>query len=842
MKRLLWLGLFFLSISWLFSLPIFTTPQPIYSILFLVLGVLCNILSFWKSGSIQIDKRYLVFLIPLIFSILIINYPYNIGLIILTLGIFLPFATNRLLNCSKTCAAAKGMILSGIILSIQTAFLPLYSIFVSHGHRVDALSIPVSFFGNLLGLKTTVGNGVVFVQTIQQTYSFTTTWEKLGFFMWLNIIIGAMILFFLLYNSKKKTVLLITMFFTISLLYLILRYVTFIFLYINTLDLEVLWDPFLILLSFLPLTLLLMKLLPLKDGSTRIDCFKEFNLPKKQILAIIMIFIFIFCMVGSFTYQDPGNIKSGKILIDEYHSDWEGSTRPLDKEWYGVNSTYNYYSLANWLNYYYEIDQNVDSELTPNLLQQYGVLILKCPTSSYSNEEILSIVSFVERGGGLYLIGDHTDVFGMNTFLNQVSEKFDIRFNMDATYELGTGEMTVYEPNRMISHVIVQNLKRFEFMTSCTLDAPLNSENVIMGNRLIGEPGTYATENFFRESIASPESEYGLLLQVAAVKYGKGRVVAFSDSTVFSSFSMFSDGYQAFTLGAIEYLNRENTIPSLNTILFGVAIISLIISLYLLKNDKKIKILFLLTLIGFLSFSTAAPLYSYMNHMNYSLPAAHTDYVDVCFDQEYSNYTVDLKPSIGLFDEYDNYGTFFVWTQRVGCIPSLEKTLDAAIQKDDIIVFINPTKEFQAGDVNKITTFVENGGRVLVMDSITNMDSTANDVLEPFGMHINRNTSNLDLKYMIENLTVGNNTSPYLTVSGGEKLVINETNQTYLYVVEMHNDLSGKTGKIAVFVDSFIFSNTLMGGTFTEPDDRQMMRYNIEFNIFEEVLLQDASL
>jgi len=837
MKRLLWLGLFFVSGSWFFSLPIFTIPQPIWSILFLILGILCNIFSFWKSESIQIDKRYLVFLIPLIFSIFIINYPYNIGLIILTLGIFLPFATNGLLHCSKTCSATKGMILSGIILSIQTAFFPLYRIFVSHGHRVDALSIPVSFFGNILGLKTTVGNGVVFVQTIQQTYSFTTTWEKLGFFMWLNIIIGAMILFFLLYN-KKKTLLLITLFFIISFFYLIIRYVTFIFLYINTLELEILWNPFLILVSFLPLALLLMKLLPLVDGRINIDCFKDFSLPKKQILAIIMIFIFIFCVVGSLAFQDPGIKKNGKILIDEYHSDWEDSTRPLDKEWYGLNSTYNYYSWANWLNYYYEIDQNMDSELTPALLQQYDVLILKCPTSSYSNEEIVSIVSFVEKGGGLYLIGDHTDVFGMNTFLNQISEEFDIRFNMDATYELGTGEMTAYEPNSMISHVIVQNLKRFEFMTSCTLDAPFTSENVIMGNRLIGEPGTYATENFFRESLSSPESEYGLLLQVAAVKYGKGRVVAFSDSTVFSSFSMFSDGYQAFTLGAIEYLNRENNQPSLNVILFGVAIISLITSLYILKNDKKIKILFLFTLVGFLSFSTAAPLYSYMNHTNYLLPAAHTDYVCVGFDQEYSNYAIDLKPIIGLYDENDNYGTFFVWTQRVGCIPSIEKTLDASIQKDDIIVIINPTKYFKTEDIEKITTFVENGGRVLVMDSITNIDSTANNLLEPFGMHIHHNTSHPKLKNMIENLTVGNNTSPYLTVSGGEKLIINETSQTYLNVVEIHNYSSGNTGKIAVFTDSYVLSNMQMGGTFTEPDDRQMMRYNIEFYIFEEVILQ----
>ena len=127
-------------------------------------------------------------------------------------------------------------------------------------------------------------------------------------------------------------------------------------------------------------------------------------------------------------------------------------------------------------------------------------------------------------------------------------------------------------------------------MTSCTLQAPLNSENVIIGNRLISEPGTYSTENFFRESVASPESEYGLLLQVAAVKYGKGRVVAFTDSTVFSSFSMFSDGYNNFTFGVIEYLNRANLYSYINTILIGLGFISLIITFYLLRNERKIKI------------------------------------------------------------------------------------------------------------------------------------------------------------------------------------------------------------------------------------------------------------
>ena len=197
--------------------------------------------------------------------------------------------------------------------------------------------------------------------------------------------------------------------------------------------------------------------------------------------------------------------------------------------------------------------------LSTELLNRYDILILKCPTESYSMQEIQSIKHFVDNGGGLYLIGDHTNVFGMNTFLNQISEQFGIRYKTDATYELGTGDLSIYQPDRLFSHPVIQHVTQFDFMTSCTLEptsllASATMENIIIGNRVTSEPGTYATENFFRESVASPDSEYGYLLQAAAIKYGHGRVVAFTDSTVFSSFSMFTDGYPSFTLGTMEYL------------------------------------------------------------------------------------------------------------------------------------------------------------------------------------------------------------------------------------------------------------------------------------------------
>ncbi|MCK4416221.1 MAG: hypothetical protein KAU84_03625, partial [Thermoplasmatales archaeon] len=281
-----------------------------------------------------------------------------------------------------------------------------------------------------------------------------------------------------------------------------------------------------------------------------------------------------------------------------------------------------------------------------------------------------------------------------------------------------------------------------------------------------------------------------------------------------------------------------------NTVLIGLAIISLVVSLYLLRNERKIKVFFLFLFIGLLSFSTATLVFSHMNEVNYPLPSARSDYIQVCFDQEYSDFNVSLKPSIGLYNEKDNYGTFFVWTQRVGCIPSLEKTLDDAIKIGDIIVIINPIKSFETEDIETITDFVENGGKVLVMDSILNSDSTVNELIGNFGIWINYNTLDRSLYRSFNdttnNSTVGNITSPYLTITGGEKILFSENNETHASVVEFYNEATGKTGKIVVLVDSYSFINSIMGGTFTEPDKNQLQIYNIEFYIFEEILLSDT--
>ena len=843
MKRFLWLGLIFLSISWLFFIPIFNEPDWTIGMIFLILGIIFNILGFWKDNCKEIDRKYSVIIIPLFLSILVIPLPYSLGLIVLTIGIILYMLKSLTFKSEKANQFFLGMSFSGLILTLQMLLFPLYSIIVSHGHRVDFLSSIVSFFGNLFGLTSSVNEGIVFVQTYEQTYPFTTTLEKLGFFPWFNIFIGVLLMIFLL-PKIRKTVLYVIAFLVISGVYLILRYVFFIFIFTRTSDITVLWDPVLISISFIPLALLLIKFISLKDINLDFGCFKKFTISKKQALAILMIFIFVFSLVGAFVFQDPGTQKNGKILIDELHSDWEDTSRKIDKEWYGMLSTYNYYSLSEWLDKYYTVDKNIDKTLTLDLLKNYDILILKCPTNLYSNAEIDDIVQFVDEGGGLYLIGDHTNVFGMNYYLNQVSDTFGITFKTDATYELGTGLTSVYKPDDIFPHPIVQNMEEFHFLTSCTLGAPITSENVIVGNRLIGEPGTYSTENFFRESISAPDMEYGLILQVVATKYGRGRVVAFTDSTCFSNFCIFMDGYQSFNLGTIEYLNRVNTYDYLNTVFAVITIVSLAISFILLRKERKAMIIYLFLVFGLLSFSIAAPTFSYMNSVNYSLPSARSDYIEICFDEQHSDFIISPSPSISLYYNQEKaYTTFYVWTQRVNCIASLEEKLDDAIKKEcDVVVIINPVKTFDTNDITSLKNYVEKGGNVLIIDGIRNTDSTANSLLQNFNMILKINASSYPI-YDLNNTDISNNsmvnssigdiTNPYLSIIGGDNVYV-ANNETSIAVTELGE------GKLVVVVDSYTFSDAVMGGTFTEPDDSLMRIYNSMFYLFEDILLEDT--
>jgi len=813
-----WMGLILISVVPLYLTYIYEPPNILTGLFILVVAVI-----FFSFSPYDFDierKSSLALLIAFLPLSLLLKFPFNVGFILLSIAMVFCISANRFKRTRMYKRIVRGIFFGGLTYTVVYSFYPLYVILFSRYHRVDLLSPILSNLLAIFGVRSSVNNGLVYIQTYYQTFPLTVTWEKLCILVWINLLL-LFLLFSFLYSDKKIFCRNLVVFVVVGWIYLVVRLAFTVILYCNNLDLRTFWNTSLIVVSFIPLSFLLAPVVKFNESRLVLN-----SKGRKDVIPIILFFIFIFLLVGAFVFEDPGARKSGKILIDEYHSDWEDTIRGMDKEWYGELSTYNYYWWARWLDIYYDVDMNTDQELTFDLLKNYDILILKCPTAPYSPAEIEDILRFVEDGGGLYLIGDHTDVFGMNTYLNQVSKHFGIIFKTDATYELTTGSVSKYEPPFLFAHPIVKTLDRFEFLTSCSLDVPINCENVIIGYGLLGEPGTYSTSVFFREPFSAPDVEYGFLVQAAALHYGKGRVVAFTDSTCFSSFCIFMDGYKNFNLGTIEYLNRMNVYDCLNIVFGIISIISFILFLILSPKEDRGRVQFVVLFSASISFLLSAPVFDYINASNYQLPSDELEHPKACFDMEHSS--IEISPVTGPrpYGVKDPYNTFFVWTERVGWIPSIERDLQSCIRKGDAIVIINPDKEFKDGEIEGLKEFVKNGGKLLVMDSIRNKLSTANQILNNFGMEITIKSMNLSVKN--DTILIGNITCPYLTVKGGDTNFSFENN-SFLSVKRF-----GK-GKVVVFVDSYTFSNGVMGGVFTEPSKKQRSVYDVEFFIFEKL-------
>ncbi len=854
MKWLSWIGLLLVSSSWLFYLPIFKPEDFVLGSFILLLGLIFNIIAFRKKDIKIVDKRYLIFTIPLLLSLLVIPFPFSIGPLTILLGLVVLGISLKSFSLNRLYQLWPGIFFTGLILTIQTFVFPLYVKIGARFHGSEILASFTNFFGNLLGLNLTNNSDTIFVGLMNKNPAMIVSWESIGFILWFNILIGLLIIF-LFYTDKKRIITDMIIFLFISFFYLFIRYISIVFILVEIIEseevsflvglLDMFYDPLFIVISFIPFIFLTIKFISFEKFEMNFEWLRRLKINKKQIISILLIFVFVFSTFGAFYFQDPGTKKNGRILVDELHSDWEDSVKEMDKEWYGRLSTYNMYSWAEWLKHYYTIDQNLNYTLTSDLLSNYDILVLKCPTSPYSNSEVKAIVSFVENGGGLYLIGDHTNVFGMNTYLNKIAKNFGIWLNTDATHEYSApGGFSKFIPSSSLAHPIVQNMPEFQFLTSCTIDAPLHAEDVILDGEISTFPGTYSTPAFFVED-KMWEMTKGFFLQVVAYKHGKGRVVVFSDSTVFSSYAIFLSGFQEFNLGTLEYLNRENTYAFMNIIFIIFSILSFILFLFFMKKEKLSKVLFFLVATGVLFASISTISFSHINNVNYPLPKPHTSIENrICFEEEYSSGVISAVPSFALGSDFsksqkENFNTFYVWSQRVGCFPSVEKNLEDATRKGSLVVIINPVKQITQNDLNQLINYVSSGGKLLILDSVYNFDTKSNSILNNFGISITSNNEFMDsdiatnqnmLYESLNNHTIGSNINPYLSISGGTSILIDDTGNSVFSIIQY-----GK-GLVSVFVDSITFSQEVMGGVFAIPDSNMRQIYDTEYYILESLM------
>jgi hypothetical protein len=551
-------------------------------------------------------------------------------------------------------------------------------------------------------------------------------------------------------------------------------------------------------------------------------------------LAILSVLLATTAIMASIGLPEPAARSSGRILVDEFHSQWERTDRPFDTNWYGTEASYNYAGIYDYLSRYYRMGR-LEEPITSASLSRCDVLFVKIPTRKYDESETRTIVEFVRRGGGLFLIGDHTNVFGSGVYLNSVTRPFGFEFRFDSLFDTRKTFEEVYYPPQMLPHPVVQNFPYFFFEVSCSIkpQSYFRGEPVIVGTRLKALSVDYHAPNFYPQPNDRSDMDFGPFVQMWACNFGKGRVLAFTDSTVFSNFCTFQPGKPELLLGSVEWLNHRNHWGRWRAVWAALGIVALIIAVVAAaRSDSPVRTvsLAILVVIG------AAPLLAFgarwVNREIGGLPLPHEKVTRVYFEQDHCDYELPLKGFVA--QAARGYDVFYQWVMRLGVFPFVGDTVDECANAGDAIVLIRPNREFNQREIERVKAFVEGGGGLLVLDSANQPGVAVQPLLNAFGMSIVRSGQPVAGEARDGDRTTFTVESAW-PVAGGEPLAWSAAGEVLAAV--------SKHGKGRVVVASFAdrFCDQSMGGGWgIKPDTDLLHVYQMEYGLLRVMLYGES--
>ncbi len=535
-----------------------------------------------------------------------------------------------------------------------------------------------------------------------------------------------------------------------------------------------------------------------------------------------------------------GQRKAGRIKVVERHSTWEPTTEPYGTRLYGEPGSYNYGAIYAYCGQFYDMSRLLNNDpIDDATLSQCDVLVIKTPTSRYEPEEVQAVVRFVQRGGSLLMIGDHTNVFNMNTYLNDVARNFGFTFRNDLLFRIGNPYRQSYEPPR-ISHPILQHVPPMNFAVSCSIDPGFNRGTMVIRNvGLYNLPPAYQESNYHPQAEYRPNMQYGAWCQLWSTTYGRGRIAAFADSTLFSNFCTFQPGKAELFVGMLEWLNHTSRLDdptakrALTIPLALVSIGLLAYSIWLLRQLRGGWLL--LVAAGAAAWTVGGWLVIQVQQQAMPLPPRHHTMKHVVIDRTLS--TVPLFT--GAFaDDPDGggYGLLEQWIPRIGNYISRRQGTES-FQGDGLVV-ICPTRLPSQSFREALVEWVRAGGHLVVFDTPDSENSTANSLLMLFGMTSTPTASAPDTEDEPLRLADDSAQTPLLAsceISGGQPVAL-WGEATVAARIEF-----GK-GTVTAIGFGSLFNDAAMGFHWlAEPDAELRQRYEVLYGLLRAGLPQQQS-
>jgi hypothetical protein len=737
------IGLAMLSVSWLFGLSYYHNAEPLTWTIIVVSGVgMLTRVRIHRPSPLE-SLIAAAMLLPVC---VIAPWPFIVAPLLVTSGLILTALPIPLLWPKKLASA---LILAGAVMTVQSLAVIGYEFVTSQSHELPRfLSQLLLVITGLLGADVALDGSTLALYTPRMVHRLGATWELFLDLPTLCFLVGGVVILCLSLFSdapdkKRKTQIAasIAILFMSVLAWLPVRTAILISIFLhralrtgydeNIALMSQFWNTWLHLVLLVGPILLLLRFLPKTPVTHSVMATESSMKLSRRLMAASLVFIGIFMLTMGLVLDPPGQRKSGRIFVDEYHSQWERTDKPYDANWYGQESGYNYACIYDFCSYFYQMSR-LNTPISDAVLGNCDVLMVKTPTSRYGREEIDSIKRFVERGGGLLLIGEHTNVFNTGTFINEIADVFAFRFRYDCLFGIDSVFEQLYHPP-FIPHPIIQQMPPLDFAVSCSVNPGRSlGRAVIRSTGLKNLPADYHASNFYPQVQDRSKMRYGAFIQLWAKRHGAGRVVGFTDSTIFSNFAAFEPGKTELMLGMLEWLNHHNSPFDLRPFLIGLGLV--LIAAGIIFAQRQWGTWTILLSAGMLGLVTSAVSVRAIHRHSMHLPKENRPMVQVVIDRTICN--GPLSRSGFISGQKDGFGIFERWILRLGYFTSRKQNAD--VFTGALLVFLYPNQTVSEQFREDLAEYVTAGGKVLILDSPENSVSTANSLLYPFGLAVNR--------------------------------------------------------------------------------------------------------
>lgn len=525
----------------------------------------------------------------------------------------------------------------------------------------------------------------------------------------------------------------------------------------------------------------------------------------KPLIKGILYASFLLLLVSLSPVDLLGQQKDGHIAYDGFHHKLESAFFENDSL---THSTLRYLDS---IGYSATI---LNRTITPESLEGISTLIIETPEEKYSSQEIEAITDFVNNGGGLFVLGDHTNIYECYLNLNPILHKFGLHLNFD--YSM------LWEPHFTSN----ANYDSVEETAGATL-AVNRSDNLIfyaLKYTTWADLGDWSATDraYLGDMMPDKKDKFGVLPICAAANYGLGRVIAIANTDSMSGPNL---PYNYEFIGrVINYLDHKNSFLRDNW--FRVLLIVLILFGILRARLAAIK-----------PFIISVVLVLLLIQVEAVMPMNSDPANKIALDTGHANIE-----GYGAPHQYKSV-FFTIFAQHYGFNPILVKELPHNLLSYRAYVTMGPTSVFGQEEREKLRDYVQNGGTLIVFDgyhadtSRSQTNDAANSLLQAFGLHLNRTllgkmsymnntTWGYQLPYRIE-ATIEARPSPdplMKNISGSINMysaveVIGGTPIAFYNATPVMAQKNVDSGKVIVIGDHTIFRNFVeYEPTFSYPD------------------------